>query len=127
MSDGAGGRCGAIMRFSLRLLVDVAAPAFFMCGIVYFGYGAALGATGYKTLQALRVEVEQKSAEVDALAEKRRRLEIVARQLNPKSLDPDLVDEKIRTVLGYVDENDVVVPRDQLEEILSEAVERRDL
>jgi len=98
-----------------------------MCGILYFGYDAVVGATGYRTLETLRVEVDERAAEVDALADKRRRLEIVARQLNPKSLDPDLVDEKIRTVLGYVDEYDVVVPRDQLDEILSEAAEKRDL
>ena len=98
-----------------------------MCGIFYFGYSAIIGATGYRTLDVLRAEVDERAAEVRALSDKRRRLEIVARQLNPKSLDPDLVDEKIRTVLGYVDENDVVVPRDQFEEILSEAGGQRDL
>jgi len=115
------------MRFSWRLLVDVIAPAFIACGVVYFGYGAVVGATGYRALQSLRAEVDARAAEVDALSEERRKLEIVARQLNPKSLDPDLVDEKIRTVLGYVDEGDVVIPRDQLQEILAEAAKGRDL
>lgn len=115
------------MRLSWRLAVDVVAPALFACGIFYFAYVAAVGATGYRTLQSLRSEHAQREAEVDALIAERRALETVARQLNPKSLDPDLVDEKIRTVLGYVDDGDVVVPRDQLEEILADAAGRRDL
>lgn len=109
------------MRFSWRLLFDVIAPAFFTCGIVYFAYDAVIGATGYRALRALEAEAETKAAEVADLAAERRRLEIVAEQLNPRSLDPDMADEKIRAVLGYVENGDLVIPRDQLREILERA------
>lgn len=109
------------MRTSWRLVLDVIAPAFFTCGIAYFAYDAVIGATGFRALRTLEAEAEAKSAEVEALSAERRRLEIVAAQLNPRSLDPDMADEKIRTILGYVDKGDLVIPRDQLEEILKNA------
>jgi len=109
------------MRFSSRLLLDVVAPAFFICWAVYLAYDAVVGAAGFRVLRGLEAEVAARSAEVDALAAERRRLQIVAAHLNPKSLDPDMVEEKIRSVLGYVADGDVVIPRDQLEEILRDA------
>ena len=108
-------------RTSWRFLFDVAAPALFICWIAWLSYGAVAGSTGYRALRTLKAEVAAQSAEVDRLADKRAKLELTARQLNPRSLDPDMVDEKIRSVLGYVGEDDLVVPRDQLEEILNAA------
>ncbi len=109
------------MRISLRFVLDVVAPAVLMSWTLYFVYDAVIGATGYRVLRTLEAEAEVKSMEVAALTAERRRLEIVAEQLNPRSLDPDMADEKIRTVLGYVEEGDLVIPRDQLEEILKSA------
>jgi cell division protein FtsB len=106
------------MRFSWRLIVDVIAPALFTCWIGYFAYGAVVGATGLRVLTSLRAEEAQKTQEVAALLAERRRLEQVATQLNPRSLDADMVDEKVRVVLGYVEEGDIVIPRDQLDELL---------
>lgn len=109
------------MRYSSRLLLDVVAPAFFICWAVYLIYDAVVGAAGYRVLRGLETEVAGRTAEVEALTAERRRLQIVAAQLNPKSLDPDMVEEKIRSVLGYVADGDVVIPRDQLEEVLRKA------
>lgn len=106
------------MRLSWRLVLDVVAPAFFTCWIFYLGYDAVVGATGVRALRSLQAEAEVRSAEVEALTAERRRLEIIAQQLNPRSIDPDMAEEKIRTILGYVEEDDLVVPRDQLREIL---------
>ncbi|MEK7265788.1 MAG: septum formation initiator family protein [Pseudomonadota bacterium] len=109
------------MRFIWRLFVDVVAPAFLTCWTFYFAYDAIIGATGFRALTALRAEAEVKSAEVADLTVERRRLEIVAEQLNPRSLNADMAEEKIRTVLGYVEEGDLVIPRDELEQILKSA------
>jgi cell division protein FtsB len=113
------------MRYSLRLVVDVIAPAVFICWIGYFSYGAVVGATGVRALRTLEAEVQSKSSEVAELAAERRRLQIVADQLNPNSLDPDMAEEKIRTVLGYAEEGDLVISRDQLEEILNRAAQTK--
>lgn len=109
------------MRFSWQLVIDVIAPAFFTCWIGYLIYDAVVGATGVRALWALQAEVDAKASEVASLAAERRRLEIVAAQLNPRSLDPDMAVEKIRTVLGYVEEGELVISRDQLDEILNSA------
>ena len=109
------------MRFSWRFLIDIAAPAFCVCWIGYFAYGAVLGATGVRALNGVEAELAAKTAELDEITARRRQLETVANQLNPKSLDPDMVDEKIRSVLGFVAEEDMVVPRDQFDEMLREA------
>jgi cell division protein FtsB len=108
------------MRVSWRFLVEIVAPAFCVCWIGYFAYGAFLGATGFHMLTRIEAQAEVKGAELDALMIERRRLERVADQLNPKSLDPDMVDEKIRSVLGYVADRDVVIPRDQVEQMLAD-------
>ena len=113
------------MRFSWRLVFDVVAPAFFTCWIFYLGYDAVVGATGVRALRALEAEAQARSAEVEALTAERRRLEIVAQQLNPRSIDPDMAEEKIRTILGYVEKDDLVVPRDQLREVLENSAQSR--
>lgn len=112
------------MRFSLRLIIDVIAPTLFMCWIGYFAYDAVLGATGYRALRDLRAEAEVKAGEVAELEAERRKLEIVARQLNPQSLDPDMAEEKIRSVLGYAEEGDIVISREELDLILKDAAGR---
>lgn len=109
------------MRFSWRFLADVILPAFFMCWIAYFSYDAIASATGLRALRDLEAKAAEKEAEVAALTAERRRLEIVARQLNPRSLDPDMAEEKIRTVLGFVEEGDIVIPRRELEALLKQA------
>lgn len=108
------------MRLSFRLVFEIVAPAFLACGIAYYGYDAVAGASGYRVLRSLRIEAAERSEEIDKLAAERRRLQKSAEQLSPHSLDPDIVDEKIRSVLGYVAGDDIVVPRDQLEELLGE-------
>jgi cell division protein FtsB len=107
------------MGLSWRLVRDIFAPALFICWIAYFAYEAVVGATGVRVLRSLSAEAALKSAEVAALAAERRRLELTAAQLNPASLDPDIVDEKIRSVLGFAAKEDLVIPRDQLEEALA--------
>lgn len=113
------------MRMSWRLVADVIAPALFTCWIGYFIYDAALSATGYRALRGLEAEVEVKTAEVEALAAERRRLEMIAQQLNPQSLDPDMAEEKIRSVLGYVEKDDLVISREELDLILEAAAAAR--
>lgn len=106
------------MRSSFRLASDVLAPAFFICWTLLFAHDAVMGATGLRALKQVQAEAAAKASEVAALEAERRRLERIAAQLNPRSLDPDLADEKIRAVLGYVGEGDVVIARGELDEIL---------
>lgn len=56
--------------------------------------------------------------EVDLLRARREALEKRADLLNSKSLDPDLVDERIRSILGYSREGDIVITRQELDRAL---------
>lgn len=101
-----------------RFIFEVVAPSVLLCWAAAMVYSAVIGENGYRALAALNVEVEARRAEVDALRARRLALEKRADQLNPKSLDPDLIDERIRAVLGYSRPGDVVVSREDLDRAL---------
>ncbi len=104
----------------IRFLLDIAFPALVMCLTGILVWGATASDTGYRALGQLQDEAETKTAELDALKARRQELEKRADLLNPKSLDPDILDERIRTVLGYSREGDVVIPRRELDRLLNE-------
>ncbi len=106
--------------FRVRFLIDIVAPALILCWAAIFIYSAAAGQSGFGALSALNREVEEKAAEVDALRARRIALEKNADQLASKSLDPDLAEERIRKILGYTREGDVIVTARELEEALGE-------
>jgi cell division protein FtsB len=72
-------------------------------------------------LAELRKEVAAKDAALAELTARRTALAQRADALNPHSLDPDMVDERVRAVLGYARDGDLVLPRDELERMLKEA------
>ena len=105
--------------FRVRFLIDIVAPALILCWAAIFIYSAAAGQSGFGALSALNREVETKAADVDALRARRIALEKNANQLASKSLDPDLAEERIRKILGYVRDGDVVITAHELEEALA--------
>ena len=105
--------------FRVRFLIDIVAPALLLCWAAIFIDRAAAGQSGFGALSALNREVETKAAEVDALRARRIALEKNANQLASKSLDPDLAEERIRKILGYVRDGDVVVTAQELDEALA--------
>ena len=100
---------------------DVAFPALVAAWVAYLGYGAIAGAAGYRNLTDLKLEAEQKRIELEELRERRMTLAQRADQLNPKSLNPDMIDERIRAVLGYASDGDIVIPADEVKRLLKEA------
>lgn len=96
---------------SRQFIFGIIAPALVLCWAAAMAYSAFAGSSGYGALAALEKEVEAKAEEVDLLRQRRLELEQRADQLNSKSLDPDLVDERIRSVLGYSREGDKVISR----------------
>ncbi len=100
------------------ILIEIIAPALLIIWAASFVMGAFSGETGYGALRRLEGVHEQKMAELAVLSARREALERRANMLNPSRLDPDLVDERIRATLGYVHEDDVVLPRHELEQML---------
>lgn len=109
------------MRQFGRFFRDVAAPALIACWIAYLGYGAIAGASGYRVLGELRTEGAAKRALFEETLARRLVLSQRAKLLNPHSLDPDMIDERIRAVLGYASPGDLVVPRDELDRMVEAA------
>ena len=101
-----------------RVIFDVIVPAILMCWAALLIYTAVASDSGYRALAKLEIDVEAKASEVDALRQRRAALEKRADQLNSKTLDPDLVDERIRSILGYSRDGDVVIPRHELDKVL---------
>ena len=101
-----------------RFLLDIALPALVMCWTAVLLYSAAVSDTGYRSLAALREEAAEKTEALDALQAQRLALEKRADLLSSGSLDPDLLDERIRAVLGYSREGDIVIPRRELDRLL---------
>jgi len=111
----------SVSRDAVRLFFEVVAPALVVCFAMIIAYDAVAGPTGFRALRAVRADLAIKRAEVEAIAARRAALERTADQLNRRSLDPDLLDEKIRSVLGYAAEGDIVIPRDELDRMLDRA------
>ena len=109
------------MRITWRFLFDVVIPAFLVCWIAGESYAAAAGPQSFRALRGLEAEAGALRETVIALETRRAALERHARQLHPRSLDPDLVEEKIRSVLGYAAEGDVIIPADEVRRLVEQA------
>lgn len=113
------GRLGVMRKFG-KFFRDIAFPALLACWVAYLGYGAIAGAAGYRHLSTLKKEAADKRIELELIQERRLVLSQRAKLLHPRSLDADMIDERIRAVLGYAEEGDVVVPRDEIERVIRE-------
>ncbi len=94
------------MIWSLR---RVAGPVLGACLVGYFAFHAMHGERGVRAWLKLRQDVAATQAMAAAVAEQRRRWEHRVRLLHPDSLDPDLLDERVREMLNYTDPGDIVI------------------
>ena len=93
-------------RNPLRALVMPAVTAAFLG---YFGYHAFNGAFGIWSLDRLRAQGAQLSAELADLRQQRAALETKVSRLRPQSLDADLVDAAARAQLNLLRSDEVVL------------------
>lgn len=112
------------MRSPIRLIFDMLPLVAIIFWILIEGYGALLGPASHQALKRLEREKEEIASQVAILEAQRDALQNRARLLNPNSLDPDILDERARAVLGYVAPGDVVIHRDQFEDILRDSEAR---
>lgn len=108
------------MIFSWKFISDIVAPAICVSWTIYIGVGALLGPLGYLALVDHERDLLSHKISVDKLRAKRDRLETRANLLNPASLDPDIVDEKVRSVLGYTRAGDIVILRKEFDLLVAE-------
>lgn len=98
----------------MRRMRGAFVPATFVGLLVYLAYHALEGANGLwalRELDARAVVLGQRAAELHTA---RQNLEARVALLRPDNLDPDLLDEEARRLLGFVHPDEVVIltPRD---------------
>ncbi len=76
--------------------------------IGYFGVNAYTGAHGLKAKQDLAQQQADLTRELDRLRAERQRWEHKLSLLRSNNLDPDLLDECARALLGYAEPRDLV-------------------
>lgn len=84
---------------------------YFMAAVLlgYFGVNAFTGNHGLKAKHELDAQVAALIAERDRLRSERQRWEHQVALLKSDGLDPDMLDERARRLLEYVDPRDLVL------------------
>jgi len=77
--------------------------------IGYFGVNAYTGNRGLRAKQDLDQQIAQLTSELAALKSERARWERRVALLKPESLDPDMLDERARALLDYINPRDLTL------------------
>jgi cell division protein FtsB len=77
--------------------------------IGYFGVNAYTGNHGIRARQGLDVQLARLASERDDLRQERQRWERRVALLKPQSIDPDMLDERARALLDYVDSRELTL------------------
>ena len=78
---------------------------------LYFCYHLVNGQYGLISWVRVRQEIQKNEQVLQDLTEKKRELTKIVSLISPGNMDPDLLDERARTMLGYAhrDENVVIL------------------
>ena len=101
---------GATSFLNLAKTVAWRALAIMIIG-VFAGY-ALFGANGVLAWGDYSQRLEARKAELSRLAQEKARLANRVSLLNPKSANPDMVDELVRRDLGLAQPDEVIIPLD---------------
>ena len=104
MAAGARNTFGTIKRAALPALA-------FLIIANFLGY-AVIGSNGILSLGDYRRLKSEKAVELAQLEEEKSRLAHRARLLDPRNADPDLADEMVRSELGVVRPDEVIIAID---------------
>jgi len=78
--------------------------------MVYFGYHAVQGDRGLIAWWNLRFDIERANIALTEVSAEKKTLEHRVSLLRPESLDPDMLEERVRVMLGVVHPGDRIVP-----------------
>lgn len=109
------------MRVSLKTVVEVIVWVGLLTWITIEVVSAYFGPTSYRALELKKLELAALTAEVRAQEDEYERLKRRADQLNDAMLDEDLLDERIRGVLGYIADGEWIASRSDVEAALAAA------
>ncbi|MFN3827539.1 MAG: FtsB family cell division protein [Micavibrio sp.] len=81
------------------------------CLCFYFSYHLILGERSYFRLMSLERQTERTESQFQDMKAEREALENKVAMMRPGSIDPDLLDERARAMLGYRHPDEVIVIR----------------
>ena len=84
-----------------RLAREGGLPLFVLALVAYFGFHAVQGERGILAWHRMKADLAHADAREIELADKRERLARRVSQLQPDSLDPDMIEEQARLLLNY--------------------------
>ncbi|MCI5059755.1 MAG: septum formation initiator family protein [Alphaproteobacteria bacterium] len=91
-----------ILRRNMMAIIGI-------CLSVYFSYHLVAGHRGYFRLMALENQMVERQVELAELQIERAEIETKVKMMRPGSIDRDLLEERIRYVLGYHAPDEVVL------------------
>jgi len=94
-----------------RRLGGLAVPAICIVVLAFIGHNAFIGDRGFLAHERIDAEATRLKIELAALTEKRELMEKHIRLLRPDTLDPDMLDERVRAVLNFEAEGEITILR----------------
>jgi len=85
------------------------APFLCVCAVIYFGYHTVQGRHGLIAYARLTQDLERARLAEAETATHRAELEARVALLRPDSIDPDMLEERARDLLGLVHPHDVII------------------
>lgn len=82
---------------------------FWLFLVAYFAYHAFHGDNSIHALRSLQQQEVQLQLLADEVSTKRAHLELQTRALNHNMVDPDMLEEQVRTKLGFVHNDEVII------------------
>lgn len=84
-------------------------PALFITLLCYFAFHAVQGNYGLLALRELDQSLTQMQAIAEQTGQERSALEEKTKRLTPGTIDPELLGERAREILGFIAENERVI------------------
>ena len=101
---------GVIMRHQFRKYLKHSLQAILLTAIsIYLGYHFIQGENGVIAWLKIAQQIENSNTELVKLTKERKALEHRVKLMRPETLDPDLLEERIRAVLNYGLQNDRII------------------
>ncbi len=96
-----------------RLLTRGRLPLICSAIMLYYGYHAIYGAHGFITGVDFDKRISHKEQQLGELVSQRQEIEQRIELMKPGQVDPDILDERLRMLLGYGRTDEIVIFRDR--------------
>jgi cell division protein FtsB len=100
----------AIWRELKRRARDVIGPVLGFCVVGYFVYHSIEGERGLTAYVRLVERLADARAQLEEVQVERQALERRVKLLRTDNLDPDMLDERARTILNYSRPDEIIIP-----------------